>query len=85
MSKFDVTDRFSPCPRCSCEYAKRFNTLLTLGPIGDALFHPVKCINCQTVYNGQTGKPNGLARFAFGVALLVAGICLVLFMKDFKP
>ena len=84
MSKFDVTDRYARCPRCTCEYGKRVNMLLLLGPIGDALFHPVKCVNCSTIYNGKTGKANGLARFGFACAMVAVGIFIAVLMKDLR-
>jgi len=84
MSNFDVTSTYAPCPSCTCQYAKRLNMFLLVGPFGDALFYPVKCINCGKFYNGKTGAPNFLAMMMFAVVMVVVGIFALYLINEIR-
>lgn len=84
MSKYDVTDTYAPCPRCSCTYAKRVNKVLLVGIIGDALFHPVKCINCCKLYNGKTGEAVMLWMLLFALGMLCFGVAIWWYLNGMR-
>jgi transposase-like protein len=45
------------CPKCGEAAAKKLSFTFWGGALGPALFNAVKCMNCNTQYNGKTGMP----------------------------
>ncbi len=57
----DDLQTFAPCPKCGSSNAERITFTpwgMTFGP---RLLNHVKCKQCETTYNGKTGKSNGVA------------------------
>jgi hypothetical protein len=63
---------FAPCPNCGGTLATKVGFSWWGGLLGPKLLSHVKCANCRTKYNGQTGHYNTL-----GIAVYLGG-CLVL-------
>jgi hypothetical protein len=68
--------RFAPCPKCQCEFAKKISWTLWGGALGPALFNHVACFQCQTTYNGKTGKSNNTAITIYVVVSFVIAIVI---------
>ncbi|HXD10393.1 MAG TPA: hypothetical protein VN653_10050 [Anaerolineales bacterium] len=49
---------YAPCPNCGQSNAKKVSFTWWGGALGPGLFTHVKCQNCNTEYNGKTGKTN---------------------------
>jgi hypothetical protein len=65
--------RCAPCPSCGSVYAKPITFTWWGGLVGPKLFSHVACYQCNTAYNGKTGKSNNTAIAIYvGVGLVVA-------------
>jgi hypothetical protein len=53
-----ATEKYAPCPNCSCPNAKRVSFTLWGGVLGPKLLTHVKCTKCGAKYNGKTGESN---------------------------
>jgi len=50
--------QYAPCPNCGQNNAKKVSFTWWGGALGPGLMKHVKCQNCNTEYNGKTGKSN---------------------------
>lgn len=65
-----------PCPRCGARGARRVVFTFWGSFYGPALFHHVRCPECQYAYNGKTGRSNLVPAIVFVTipALLILAI-----------
>jgi transposase-like protein len=68
--------QYAPCPNCGSTNATKVKYTWWGGVLGPALFNHVKCTNCNTQYNGKTGKSNTNSIIIFFVVGLAIGLCL---------
>lgn len=69
--------QFAPCPNCGCTFATKVGFTLWGGVLGPWLFTHVKCQQCQTAYNGKTGKSNTTAIVMYVVVSLLLVLAVV--------
>jgi len=55
------------CPNCGSDKIKKVNYTLWGGYLGPKLFTHVKCTDCNTKYNGKTGKSNTIPIVIYNV------------------
>ena len=72
--------QFAPCPKCSETNAEQMSFTWWGGLIGPKLLNHVKCLNCETTYNGKTGKDNttNIVIYSVVVGLIVFVIIAVI-------
>lgn len=66
------------CPKCGGDRIKKVGYTWWGGFIGPRLFTHVKCIRCNTTYNGKTGKSNTTPIIIFSIIAVVIGIIIVI-------
>jgi hypothetical protein len=66
-----------PCPHCSCPYAHRLD-LTALSDVGEAVFRPLRCINCGTTFHGNARKGSRLLPLLLLVVVLGVAVFFVL-------
>jgi hypothetical protein len=69
-------DQFAPCPKCGQSNAKKVAFTWWGGAVGPRMFNHVKCQNCNTEYNGKTGKSNQQNIILYFLASFVIVFCL---------
>ena len=52
------TTQYAPCPNCGQSNADKVSFTWWGGALGPRMLNHVKCKNCNTEYNGKTGKSN---------------------------
>ena len=67
--------QYAPCPNCGQMNAKKINYTWWGGALGPRLFNHVKCQNCNTEYNGKSGKSNRQNIIIYFVSLFVISFC----------
>jgi len=68
--------QYAPCPSCGQNNAKKIGFTFWGGALGPTLFTHVKCQNCQTEYNGKTGKSNQQNIYIYLVGSFLIFFCL---------
>lgn len=69
---------YVPCPNCGGDRIEKVGYTWWGGFIGARLFTHVRCISCNTKYNGKTGKSNTIPIIIFSIIVLVIGIIIVI-------
>lgn len=67
---------YAPCPNCGQSNAKQVNFTWWGGALGPRLFTHVKCQNCNTEYNGKTGKSNQQSIIIYFLTTLILTFCI---------
>jgi transposase-like protein len=70
--------QYAPCPNCGQSNAKKVNFTWWGGALGPRMFTHVKCQNCNTEYNGKTGKSNQQSIIIYVVVSFVLVFCICL-------
>ena len=65
---------FAACPSCGGTAAKKVTYTWWGGAVGPSILTHVKCVACQTSYNGKTGKSNRRAIVLYNVVAIVIGL-----------
>jgi transposase-like protein len=68
--------QYAPCPNCGQSNAKKVGYTWWGGALGPSMFTHVKCQNCNTQYNGKTGKSNQTNIILYFVVSFVLVFCL---------
>jgi predicted nucleic-acid-binding Zn-ribbon protein len=71
--------RYAPCPKCGGTEAEKMSFTWWGGIIGPKILTHVKCKNCQSGYNGKTGKDNTTNIIIYTIVVGVI-IFLILFV-----
>jgi len=75
MSQNQLT-LYAPCPNCGSTNAKKISYTWWGSALGPAMFTHVKCNNCNTQYNGKTGKSNTNNIIIYAVVATVLTFCI---------
>lgn len=67
---------YMPCPKCGKTDAKKVTFTWWGGALGPALFKQVKCNNCGTEYNSQTGESNQQKILLYILGSFVIAFCV---------
>ncbi len=65
----------APCPNCGQSNAKPVTYTWWGGAIGPKMLNHVKCQNCNTQYNGKTGKSNTQSIIIYNLVVFVIAFC----------
>ena len=68
--------RYARCPECDSRDAVKVGFTWWGGLLGPAMLCHVRCLECGTQYNGNTGKSNNTAITIYLVVSLVIGLVL---------
>ena len=68
--------QYAPCPNCGQTNAQKIKYTWWGGALGPRMFNHVKCQNCNTEYNGKTGKSNKQSIIIYLLTSLVLAFCL---------
>ena len=68
--------QYAPCPKCGQSNAQKVNFTWWGGALGPRLISHVKCQNCNTEYNGKTGKSNQTGILLYFLVTLVLAFCV---------
>lgn len=68
--------QYAPCPNCGSTNAKKLSYTWWGGALGPAMFTHVRCNNCNTEYNGKTGKSNTNNIIIYSVVAFVLAFCV---------
>jgi hypothetical protein len=73
-------EQYKACPKCELQYAKMMGFTWWGGVVGPKLLTHVKCENCGTQYNGNTGQSNttGIVIYTLVALVLVGGLMVAL-------
>ncbi len=63
--------QYAPCPKCGGTNAQPVKYTWWGGALGPKMMTHVKCRNCNTQYNGKTGKSNTRGILLYNIVLLV--------------
>ncbi|MCE9645436.1 MAG: hypothetical protein K8S20_05495 [Chloroflexi bacterium] len=69
--------QYAPCPNCGQSNAKKVSFIWLGGALGPSMFTHVKCQNCNTEYNGKTGKSNQQNTVLYFVVSFVVSFVVV--------
>jgi transposase-like protein len=75
MTQNQIT-QYAPCPNCGSTDIKKVGYTWWGGALGPAMFTHVKCNNCNTQYNGKTGKSNQNSIIIYVVVSFVLVFCV---------
>ena len=67
--------QYAPCPNCGQTNATPVSYTWWGGVIGPKMLTHVKCQNCNTQYNGKTGKSNTQGIIIYSVVLFFLAFC----------
>lgn len=67
--------QYAPCPNCGNTNAAKVKFTWWGGALGPNMLTHVKCQNCNTEYNGKTGKSNQQNIIIYFVAIFVIAFC----------
>jgi hypothetical protein len=67
--------QYAPCPNCGSTNATKVNFTWWGGALGPAMFTHVRCNNCNTQYNGKTGKSNTNNIIIYSVVGFLLALC----------
>ncbi len=70
------TTQYAPCPNCGSTNATRIGFTWWGGALGPALLKLVRCNQCNTQYNGKTGKSSTKGIILYSIVGISLGICL---------
>jgi transposase-like protein len=70
------TTQYAPCPNCGQSNAKKVGFTWWGGALGPNMFTHVKCQNCETEYNGKTGKSNQTNILIYFLVTFVIAFCV---------
>ena len=68
--------QYVPCPNCGSTNATKVNFTWWGGALGPTMFTHVKCNNCNTQYNGKTGKSNQNNILIYFLITFVIAFCV---------
>ncbi len=71
---------YVPCPNCGSNNLEKLGYTWWGGFIGPKIFHYVRCKECNTKYNGKTGKQNIGLIVLYNIIFLAILIYLVRFL-----
>lgn len=67
---------YAPCPNCGQTNAAPVGYTWWGGVIGPKMLSHVKCQNCNTQYNGKTGKSNTQGIVIYSIVLFALAFCM---------
>lgn len=71
-----TSTQYAACPQCGQSNAKPVNYTWWGGAIGPKMMSHVKCQNCNTQYNGKTGKSNTQSIIIYNLVVFILAFCV---------
>lgn len=66
-----------PCPKCGCLHSKPVTFTWWGGVLGPKLLNHVKCLGCNSAFNGKTGRSNTVGVTIYIVVTSLIGFALL--------